>query len=96
MRVNFWEQAWRAWFIGIEAGQTSIRRGCVAKRPNYSFNKQQKEIKRQRKKEEKAARRLRKKELANLESHVAVDSTPDDSTLRVDLRGAADRQHPTE
>ena len=68
----------------------------MAKRPNYSFNKHQKEIKRQRKKEEKEAKRLRKKELAALDSHVDVDSTPDDSTPRVDSRGTTDRQRPSE
>jgi hypothetical protein len=92
---QLWEQVWRAWFIGIEADQPGMRRGYVAKRPNYSFSKQQKEIKRQRKKEEKAAKRLRKKELATLESHVDVDSTRDDSTVLADLRGA-ERQRPSE
>jgi hypothetical protein len=68
----------------------------VAKRPNYGFNKQQKEMKRQRKKEEKAAKRLRKKELATLEGQADVDSVPDNPVPRADSRGAADRLRPSD
>jgi len=97
MRVNsMGNWFWQARFIGIETDETSAKRGYVARRPNYSFAKQQKEIKRQRKKEEKAAKRLRKKELDTLDGHVDVDSAPEDPTLRADLRGATDRQRPSE
>jgi hypothetical protein len=68
----------------------------VAKRPNYSFNKHQKEIKRQRKKEEKAAKRLRKKELATQDSPVDVEGISNDSASRADFGAAADHQRRNE
>jgi hypothetical protein len=91
-RVNsIGEHVWHAWFIGIKTDQTSAKGDTLARRPNYSFAKHQKELKRQRKKEEKAAKRLRKKELATQDGGLEVDAA-EDPAMRAGLRGSADRE----
>lgn len=59
-----------------------IRRGYVAKRVNYGFEKRQKELKRQQKKDAKAEKKRIKKESA-------VEDEPSES----EPQSAADQQH---
>lgn len=58
----------------------------MARRPNYGFQKRQKELKRQQKKDEKAARKRQKKELSE-DSPVAdsgQDADPEDVTAEAE------------
>jgi hypothetical protein len=65
------------------AGAHEIRRGFVAKRANYGFEKRQKELKRQQKKDAKAEKKRMKKESGAGDDPLTVES---------DAQSAADQQ----
>lgn len=65
-------------------GDAPARRGRVAKRPNYGFQKRQKELKRQQRKEEKAEKKRLAKDAAADEGQPADAGEEDPGTAADD------------
>jgi hypothetical protein len=73
-----------------EAGPPDRKDGRMARKPNFNFQKRQKELEKQKKKEEKAERKRQRKETGETDELVLAADDPDLEALGVVVRGPDD------